>query len=152
MSAGVEKSAEYLYARVRSFCSYQERSVQEVRKKLLEWKVRPEVAAKIIRTLGEENYLNEERFARMFAGGKFRMRKWGRNRIMAELRARQIPELTIQIGLEEIDEHEYIKTLQMLIDKKKSSIDHPDSASGRNKIYNFVLSKGFERHLILKYL
>ena len=114
--------------------------------------MRQEVVQKIIKTLEQENYLDEERFARVFAGGKFRIKRWGRNKIMAELRARRIPELIVQIGLDEIDEHEYIKTLRQLIEKKSSTFDDPEEKEIKNKIYKFALSRGFERHLILKYL
>lgn len=124
----------------------------EVKNKLYLWKVRPEVARKIIKSLEEENYLNEERFARVFAGGKFRIKKWGRNKIIAGLRAKRIPDPVIQIGLDEIDEYQYEKTLQEVIEKKKSSMDDPKSFNNKNKIYNFVLSRGYEKHLILKYL
>ena len=143
---------KYVYEKARGYCAYQERCVSEVKKKLYEWKVRPDVSQKIITTLEEENYLDEERFARVFAGGKFRIKKWGRNKVIAELRARRIPELIVQIGLEEIDEFEYIKTLRSLIEKKRSLFDDPDDITNRNKIYKFVLSRGFERHLILQHL
>ena len=142
----------YVYEKARSYCAYQERCVWEVKNKLFEWKVRPEVAQKIINTLEEENYLNEERFARVFAGGKFRIKKWGRNKIISELRARRIPELIVQIGLEEIDEYEYEKTLHSLIEKKSKEFDNPKELVNRNKIYKFVLSRGFERNLIMKHL
>jgi regulatory protein len=143
---------KYVYEKARRYCAYQERCVWELKNKLFEWKVRPEVAQKIINTLEEENYLNEERFARVFAGGKFRIKKWGRNKIMSELRARRIPELIVQIGLEEIDEYEYERTLRTLIEKKSKDFDNPKSAVNRNKIYKFAQSRGFERNLILKYL
>ena len=143
---------KYVYEKARGYCAYQERCVSEVKKKLYEWKVRPDVSQKIITTLEEENYLDEERFVRVFAGGKFRIKKWGRNKIIAELRARRIPELIVQIGLEEIDEYEYIKTLRSLIEKKRSTFDDPNDITNRNKIYKFVLSRGFERHLILQNL
>ncbi len=141
---------QYIFERAKSFCAYQERSVFEVKNKLHEWKVRPEVAQKIIKTLETENYLNEERFARVFAGGKFRIKKWGRNKIMAEMRARRVPDLIIQIGLDEIDEDEYIKVLCDTIEKKKTHLKNVDSVETKRKLYNFVLSRGFERHLILK--
>ena len=124
----------------------------EVKNKLYLWKVRPEVARKIIKSLEEENYLNEERFARVFAGGKFRIKKWGRNKIIAGLRAKRIPDPVIQIGLDEIDEYQYEKTLQEVIEKKKSSMDDQESFNNRNKVFIFALSRGYEKHLILKYL
>jgi len=142
----------YLLNKARRYCAYQERCVYDLKKKLFEWKVRPEVANRIINTLEEENYLNEERFARVFAGGKFRIKKWGRNKIMAELRARKIPDLIIQIGLDEIDEHEYVKVLKDTIDKKISELGEIKSAGNKRKLYNFVLNRGFEEHLVLKFM
>lgn len=124
----------------------------ELKNKLHEWNVRPEVADKIIITLEAENYLDEERFARVFAGGKFRMKKWGKNKIIAELRIKKVPELIIQIGLDEIDEFEYLKALRKIIEKKKAEFSEPDSFKNRNKIYNYLASRGYEKHLILKYL
>ncbi len=144
--------SSYIFEKAKHYCAYQERCVFELKNKLHEWNVRPEVADKIILSLEAENYLDEERFARVFAGGKFRMKKWGKNKIIAELRIRKLPELIIQIGLDEINEFEYLKTLKKIIEKKKAEYSEPDSFVNRNKIYNFVVSRGYEKHLIFKYL
>ena len=130
----IDKKHTYIFDRAKRYCSYQERCVWEVKNKLFEWKVRPEVAREIIKALEEENYLDEERYARVFAGGKFRIKKWGRNKISAELRARRIPELIIQIGLDEIDDHEYIRILRQLIEKKSLSLNNPEETASKNKI------------------
>jgi len=142
----------YILDKARRYCAYQERCVFDLKKKLCEWKVRPDVSARIINTLEEENYLNEERFARVFAGGKFRIKKWGRNKIIAELRTRKIPDLIIQIGLDEIDEHEYVRVLKETIEKKRSALGEPRNVANKRKLFNFVLSRGFEKHLVMKYL
>ena len=142
----------YILSKARRYCAYQERCVFDLRKKLHDWKVRPDVAARVINTLEKENYLDEERFARVFAGGKFRIKKWGRNKIMAELRARKIPDLIIQIGLDEIDEHEYIKVLKETIEKKSKELGEIKSVGNKRKLFNFVLSRGFEKHLVLKFI
>ncbi|RLD38828.1 MAG: RecX family transcriptional regulator [Bacteroidetes bacterium] len=152
MRAPKTTHTKYIFEKAKHYCAYQERSVFEVKNKLYLWKVRPEVARKIIKSLEEENYLNEERFARVFAGGKFRIKKWGRNKIIAGLRAKKISDPIIQIGLDEIDEYQYEKTLQEVIEKKKSSMDYQGSFNNRNKIFIFALSRGYEKHLILKYL
>ena len=143
---------KYILGKAKNYCAYQERSVFEMKNKLFEWKLRPDAIQKVINILEEENYLNEQRFARVFAGSKFRIKKWGRNKIIAELRARRVPDLMIQIGLEEINEYEYIKVLRETIEKKKLSFDNPDSTEVKQKIYNFALSRGFERFLILKHI
>jgi regulatory protein len=142
----------YILDKARRYCAYQERCVFDLKKKLYEWKVRPDVSTRIINALEEENYLNEERFVRVFAGGKFRIKKWGRNKIIAELRSRKIPDLIIQIGLDEIDEHEYIRVLKETIEKKRSAMGEPRSVANKRKLFNFVLSRGFEKHLVLKYI
>ena len=152
MRAPKTTHTKYIFEKAKHYCAYQERSVFEVKNKLYLWKVRPEVARKIIKSLEEENYLNEERFARVFAGGKFRIKKWGRNKIIAGLRAKKISDPIIQIGLDEIDDYQYEKTLQEVIEKKKSSMDYQGSFNNRNKIFIFALSRGYEKHLILKYL
>jgi len=152
MTGRRESKHKYIYDKARNYCAYQERSAFDVKKKLNEWKVRPEISAQVIRSLKEENYLDEERFARVFAGGKFRIKKWGRNKITAELRARRIPDTLIQLGLKEIDENEYDKTLKEIIEKKSAAFSDPQSIEVKKKILNFVLSRGFEKYLILEKL
>ena len=144
--------SSYIFEKAKHYCAYQERCVFEMKKKLLDWNVKPEVADKIIVMLEKENYLDEERFARVFTGGKFRIKKWGKNKIISELRMRKLPELIIQIGLDEINEYEYLKTLKQIIGKKRAEFSDPDSFENRNKIYRFVVSKGYEKYLVLKYL
>ncbi len=114
--------------------------------------MKPTVAGEIILLLEEENYIDEERFARVFAGGKFRMKKWGRNRILAELRARKIPEDMIRTAMEEIDDIAYEKTLKEIIEQRKLRSIDPDKFEEKAKIFNFVFRKGYEKHLIQKYL
>jgi regulatory protein len=134
---------------IRHFCSYQERCLKEVESKLNHWKVQPKKIPAIINQLQKENYLNEERFARSFAGGKFRNNKWGRQKIEFELFKRGVPELLIQEGLLEIDEEEYGKTLKEIITRKKNEIKPVETVNIREKIINFAYGKGYEIDLIL---
>ena len=102
---------QYLLHKAQQYCAYQERSLYEVKLKLTEWRAQEHVAEKIIKILREENYINEEQFAKSFAVGKFRQKQWGKNKIIFELKKKQIPDLIIQIGLQEIDETEYLNCL-----------------------------------------
>jgi regulatory protein len=142
----------YILDKARHYCACQERCIYDVEMKMKQWKVRPALAAGIIKKLEEENFLNEERFARAFAGGKFRMKKWGRNKIIAALRAKKISGPAIQNALEDIDEQEYLKVLKKLIAEKKEKLSEPESIAAKNKIYNFAISRGFESPLILQHL
>jgi regulatory protein len=136
----------------RSYCSYSERCEFDVTSKLREWKVDGKLMPKVIEALKDENYIDEMRYARAFAGGKFRIKKWGRNKIRAEFRAKKISDEAIEAGLLEIDEDEYLGTLKKIIDQKKMEYIDSDNFINRNKIYTFALAKGFEKHLILIYL
>jgi regulatory protein len=140
----------FILEKAKSYCAYQERCNADIKKKLAEWKVKPEVSQKVIHQLRQEDYINEERFARVFAGGKFRIKKWGRKKIIAALRAKGIRENHIERGLEEIDEDEYLQTLRSLIDKKKQSMKEPGSRTSRNKLINYILSRGYEQHLVFE--
>jgi regulatory protein len=142
----------YILDKARHYCACQERCIHDVEMKMKQWKVRPAVAAGVIKKLEKENFLNEECFARAFAGGKFRINKWGRNKIVVALRAKKISEAAIQKALEEIDEHEYLMVLRKLIAEKREKLSEPESIVSKNKVYKFALSRGFEKNLILQHL
>jgi regulatory protein len=103
-----------------NYCVYQERTQAEVRKRLQEWKIWGDEAEEIIAYLITENYLNEERFAKAFAGGKFRVKKWGRLRIKAELKARKMSKYIMEVAMKEIPNDDYFTTATQLIEKKTS--------------------------------
>ncbi len=138
--------------KVRHFCGFQERCIRDVEEKLKEWAVQDKMIPSIIHQLQQENFLNEERFAKVFAGGKFRINKWGRKKIEFELYHRGIQELFIQQGLLEIDNDEYLKTLREIIEKKRDEIKPGKENNIRQKIINFAIGKGFETDLILAIL
>lgn len=143
-------SVEEVQRKLESFCVYQDRCHKEVEKKLKEYNLIPEAKEKILLHLLEENYLNEERFAKSFARGKFRIKKWGRVRVIRELKFRDISSYNIKTALKEIDENEYIKTLYELVEKKKSLIKETNAFKKKKKIIDHLIYKGFESDLIFK--
>lgn len=147
-----QERSDYLLEKAKHYCAIQERAASEVRKKLFEWKVRPDKINAILETLFKENYINELRFAKVFVSGKFRIKKWGRIKIKSELRARKISDHNIQLALQEIDEDEYLETLQDVINKKRSTLPEPLSYNNKAKVLNFAASKGYEKQLILELL
>ena len=92
--------------KLEHYCAYQERCHKEVRKKLWEMKMIPEASDHIMVHLIQHNYLNEERFAKAFVRGKFRIKKWGKNRLVRELKLRDISKYTMDVALKEIDYYE----------------------------------------------
>ena len=138
--------------KIRHFCSYQERYIREVEDKLKEWAVQKQKIPDIINQLQKEGFINEERFVRAFAGGKFRLNTWGRQKIAFEMKIKGIPELMIEEGLTEIDKNEYRQVLKDLILRKEKELKPEKNFTKRQKIINFVNGKGYEINLILEIL
>jgi len=144
----MNEDSDYILSKVRGFCAYQERCISEIALKLKFWKVSQKHAEKIIGVLIREDYLNEERFARSFAGGKFRNNHWGKTKIIYELEKRQVPDLIIQIGLEEIDEKEYAGTLKELLKRKNREIRETDPLKRKQKLIAYGIQKGYHYGLV----
>jgi regulatory protein len=146
------KESPLILQKIRNFCSYRERCISEVEEKLKSLAVQKQKIPGIINQLQKEGYLDEERFAKAFAGGKFRLNKWGKNKIEFEMRIRGIPELMIQEGMAEIDENEYHQTLKELMIHKYNEIKSDENVNIREKILNFAYGKGYEMEFILRFL
>lgn len=138
--------------KLMQFCAYRDRSQKEVEEKLLEMRMIPEAQEQIIIKLMEENFLNEERFARSFVRGKFRIKKWGRIKIKQELKYRDISEPVMKLALTEIDQQEYITTLRETAQKKLLLIKEPNTLKRKKKLTDYLLQRGFESHLVYEYV
>ena len=141
-------SQEEAFEKLTTFCAYQERCPWEVRRKLYEKGIKDEPAEKIIEELIAAEFLNEERYARSFARGKFRLKKWGKNRIRMELKMREISEDLIRKGMTEIDPEEYYDTLLTQTEKKWESTREPETYKKKFKVTQYLMSKGFEMDLV----
>lgn len=131
------------------FCAYQERSHAEVKERLYSVGLQTQEVENIVSQLIEGDYLNEERFARAFVRGKFRMKKWGRVKIRYELKQRQVSEFCIRKGMTEIDDEEYMAVLSKLAEEKIVLLKREKNIYiKRRKLSDYLLQKGFERDLI----
>jgi len=138
-----------LLSKAQKFCDYQERYQQEVRDKLYSWGTKPDEVEQVLCQLVEQDYINEERFARAFARGKFRIKHWGKNKIRLELKFRKISEYCIKQGLLEISDAEYLETLKHVIAKKSQQLkSEKKSPLSQRKIASYVVSRGFESDLV----
>jgi regulatory protein len=134
--------------KIKYYCSYQERCHSEVKDKLYSYGLRKKEAEEIIAEMIENNYLNEERFAVQFAGGKFRMKQWGRKKIQYELQQKGVNDIIIKIALKEIDEEEYLETLQKLAQTKWNALNVENNLLRQSKTNAWLLQKGYEQRLI----
>jgi len=135
-----------------SYCAYQERTQDEVKQRLKKWDVWGDEADEIIAELISMNYLSEERFAKTYAGGKFRMKNWGRMKIKQELHRRGLSEYSIEKGMKEIGDTAYLEGLKDLLTKKKILLEktETDKFKLKQKLVRFALGKGYESELIWK--
>ncbi len=139
--------------KIKHYCSYQERSHQEVKEKLYSFGLYKEEVESLLSQMIEENYLNEERYAVAFAGGKFRIRQWGRIKIKYELKQKRVSEYCIKKGLASIADEEYKKTLQKLFEEKKELLkEEKEVRNKKQKIRFFLVQKGYEPELISELL
>lgn len=146
---GTEKALQ----KIRQYCAYQERNHREVKEKLYSFGLYRDEVEQLLAQLIEENYLNEERFAIAFAGGKFRMKGWGRIKIRHQLKQQQVSDYCIRMALAAIDEDTYLGQLQKLLDEKNEALrNEKNSFIRRKKVQAYLMQKGYEPDLIYELL
>lgn len=143
---------EQAFSKAMSWCAYQERCHKEVKSKLYEWGLHKKEVEEIISRLIVDGFLNEERFAIAFAGGKFRIKHWGKLKITNELEFRNISPYCIRKAMLEIPDDEYRNTIKKYISDKQNEIQESDNYKKRYKIASYIISKGFEPELIWEIL
>ena len=140
---------EQALQKLKHYCGYQERSHVEAREKLYSFGLYKQEVEECISRLIEEDYLNEERFAMAYAGGKFRMKKWGRNKIKQALKERRVSDYCIKKSLNEIHAKQYDETLIKLAADKWNSLRAEKNVFVKlRKTQDYLLQKGFESNLV----
>jgi regulatory protein len=150
------KNMSYDRAREKAmrYCSFQERCQLDLTNRFRAWNVEEKNWDKILDYLIDENFLNETRYVEAFIRGKFKMKKWGVNKIkMGLIAKRAFNESQFdKVFKAEIEEEEYLKTISKLIEKKNYLINEPDDFIKRDKVYRYMISKGYESDLVVKEL
>lgn len=134
--------------KLENYCAYQERCYKDVEDKLFSMNMIPEAKEKIILHLIAHNFLNEERFAKAFARGKFRIKKWGKQRIIRELKYKGVSKYNIDTALKEIPEEDYLNTFNELTEKKFNSLTETIKHKKKKKLIDYLLYRGWESHLV----
>jgi regulatory protein len=145
-------SLEEIKRKIERYCVYQDRCHKEIEQKLKEYTLIDEAKNQIILHLLEHDFLNEERFSKSFARGKFNIKKWGKQRIIRELKIRDISDYNIKTALREIDEDVYNKTIVEIAEKRNKLINEPDVYKRKKKLTDYLIRKGYEYDLIFKTL
>lgn len=134
--------------KLENYCAYQERCHKEVEKKLNDMNMIAVSKEVILLHLMEHDFLNEERFAKSFSRGKFRIKKWGKQRITQELKQRNISSYNIKTALKEISDDDYSDTFNKLADKRLLEIKETDKYKKRKKLADYLLYRGWESNLV----
>ena len=135
-------------SRIRFYCANEDRCQQQVMDKLLDYGVSIGASEEILLELIQEKYVDEERYARSFCSGKFKIKKWGRRKIIFELKKKKVSDVCIQKGLEEIDKEAYLHTLQQLLEKKKALTKDTNQFVRNKKMVDYLVRKGYESDLV----
>jgi len=145
LNIGTEKALQ----KIGQFCAYQERNHKEVKEKLYSYGLYKDQVEELISKLIQESFLNEERYAIAYAGGKFRAKDWGKNKIKYGLKQHQVSDYCIKKALKTIDDEEYVKTLQKLyVAKEKTLKSEKNIFIKKRKIQQYLMQKVYEVSLI----
>lgn len=139
---------EQALQKLRHYCGYQERCHYEVQQKMWELGVRKPDHDELLSSLIQDDYLNEERFAIEFAGGRFRLKDWGKKKIYYALKEKRVSDYCIKKALQQIDEADYEKLLMSLTEKKYASLKNEQYLVRKKKTMDYLLQKGFESERI----
>ena len=141
-------TVEEAIKKLEYYCTYQDRCHKEVILKLQQLHMIPLAIDTIVSHLIENNFLNEERFSKSFARGKFNIKKWGKQRIVRELKMRDISKFNIDTALKEISYDDYIHTFNLLSEKRFSQIKEANPLKKKKKLVDYLLYRGWEPHLV----
>jgi regulatory protein len=135
-------------SRAMMLCSQREYCVDDIRSKLHLWGVGDNESDRVIKTLIKENFINEVRYAEAFVRDKFRHNKWGKVKIAAHLRTKQLPAEVIKSALDSIDDKLYSETMREIIFSHRRSVKAKNQYDLKGKLLRYGLSKGFESNLL----
>jgi|TARA_B110000908_G_scaffold115860_1_gene135911 regulatory protein len=143
-------TVDQLQRKLEQYCVYQDRCHKEVEQKMRDYNLIPEARELILLGLMKDNFLNEERFSKSYARGKFRIKSWGKQRIVRELKFRDISAYNIKTALKEIDPQEYIATIYRITENRNEVLTEANYYKRKQKLIDFLMRKGFENELIFK--
>ena len=138
--------------RIRHYCAVMDRCQYQVITKLKSYGVSDSLANEILIELIQNKYIDEERFARSFCSGKFKIKRWGRKKIAYELSKLKVPKSCVLLGMLEINEADYKDVIKHLVNKKMVSLKDKNTYVRKKKVVEYLLRKGYESELVWSYI
>ena len=147
-----ELTPQEAFNKAAACCSRTEYCAYDIRQKLSRWGLPPDTQENVLQRLISEKFIDEARYCRCFVRDKFRYNRWGRIKIIQALRQKDIPEASYLEALDEIEEKEYLQTLQQLLQQKALSVKASSDYERNGKLMRFAISRGFESHFVTRCL
>ncbi len=140
------------FEKASHYCAYQERCQWDVENKLREWHVDTTHWDSIISELIVQNFIDEDRYTHAFVNGKIKIKRWGINKIITELKMRDITDHSIKMALKQLDMEIYVENLKHLIEIKRHSVVAESDFERKMKLSRYLMGKGYELEMINKFL
>ena len=148
MYKNTHNNTQSILEKLKKYCVLQNRCKSEIKKKIKRITINKEYQDNILKILSDEKYIDEERYAISFCRGKFKINKWGKNKIRNELKKKQVPDININKGLSSISDIEYYTEIEKQYKKKKKTITEKNILIKKNKIVRYLINKGYESNLV----
>ena len=148
MYKNTHNNTQSILEKLKKYCVLQDRCKSEIKKKIKRITINKEYQDNILKILSDEKYIDEERYAISFCRGKFKINKWGKNKIRNELKKKQVPDININKGLSSISDIEYYTEIEKQYKKKKKTITEKNILIKKNKIVRYLINKGYESNLV----
>ena len=145
-----QKPEQILFDKMTNFCNYRERCTSEIEQKFYDLKAEEPHKSIVTQWLKEGDHFSDELYCDSFVSGKFRIKKWGKMKIKAALKAKKLPDHLIEKALEEIDQFEYRKKAEELIERKIG--DKKLDFNEKQKVIRSLFIKGYPSSLTLDIL
>lgn len=148
MYKNTHNNTQSILEKLKKYCVLQDRCKSEIKKKIKQITINKEYQDNILKILSDEKYIDEERYAISFCRGKFKINKWGKNKIRNELKKKQVPDININKGLSSISDIEYYTEIEKQYKKKEKTITEKNILIKKNKIARYLINKGYESSLV----
>lgn len=144
-------SLEYqsVYFKIEQYCASQEHCDFDVKRKLTQQNIPHEIIVQMIQKLIEKNFINHDRYCEAFTNDHVRIKKWGRLKIKAALKAKFLPSDSINKALQKIESDLYSENLNELMNRKiRELASERDPQKKKAKLLRYLASNGYESELI----
>lgn len=132
------------YQKADRYIGFKMRTEKEVRNKLIEEGYSDEITERVIASMVKYKYIDDMSYAIMYAKDCRKLKKWGPERIKAELYKKGVKTEYIENALNESNSEDTAEIIDSLLEKRIKNT--PIDLKEKQKHINFLLRRGFKYH------